>query len=108
MLDRNLNESYDAGQQANLLVHHITKACNAAMSKKKRKPPRETQHIGRTVKSTYYCEECHKSRRQFQWSIGSVVCMRLREMFKKKKKTHRAEKSDKKRKIPILKNCVTK
>ncbi|XP_069963983.1 uncharacterized protein [Bactrocera oleae] len=35
ILDENLNETNNVDQQAKLLVHHITKACDAAMIKKK-------------------------------------------------------------------------
>lgn len=100
MFNGNLIEHNDADQQANLLVEHITKACDATMSKKIKENGSGKASI--LVEIDLLRSECHKTSRR-----GGVDYMKLRVMFRKKK-MQLAEISDKKSKFSSFKGLCDK
>ncbi|XP_049309471.1 uncharacterized protein LOC125777805 [Bactrocera dorsalis] len=107
MLDENLNvnECDDIDQQAKLMVQHISKACDAAMNKKRTAAQRKPAYWwNREIESLR--SESHKARRRFQRNIGSLNCDSLREAFKKKRND--LKKAIKKSKMTCFKELCEK
>ncbi|XP_054083381.1 uncharacterized protein LOC128920325 [Zeugodacus cucurbitae] len=83
-LEDNLNYVEDIDRQAEMLVKHISKACNASMCRKK---------FGACRKPVYWWNaeidtlrrDCHKARRIYQRSRGATEQTELRERFKSKR-----------------------
>uniref|UniRef100_A0A034VIB1 Putative 115 kDa protein in type-1 retrotransposable element R1DM n=1 Tax=Bactrocera dorsalis TaxID=27457 RepID=A0A034VIB1_BACDO len=85
MLDDTLKEDTDVELQAKLLVEHISKACDAAMSRRKQTAHRKPVYWWNS-EIALLRSECHKARRLFQRCIGSDNVTRMREIFKEKRR----------------------
>nr|AMS38371.1 hypothetical protein [Bactrocera tryoni] len=85
MLDGNLDDAINVDRQAEKLVKHISKACDAAMCRKRHNITQRPAYWWNEEISTLR-SECHKARRLCQRSQGTPHHTRLRESFKKKRK----------------------